>query len=515
MSSGTNKQLAINMISQVTVFIVAFGINFFLTPFIVKSLGVEAYGFVGLSNNIIGYILIATVALNSMAGRFITIEYHKGNIKKANIYFSSVFYSNAIIGFVIFIVSLIVVFYLEHIINISENLVKDVKYLFGLLSVNSILLLLSNVYNIAPFIKNRLDITATRNLFSKLISAAGLLFLFSFFEPQLWYIGCITVVCSIYLVVVNVIIRNRLTPELRLSKNNFDFFSIKELVSSGVWNLISRMGDILQRGFDLLFANWFINAVAMGILSITTQIPFIILQVFSMLSTSFAPTMTKDFAFGNLEAIKRELSKSIRILSLIIIVPISVLYVYGDIFYLLWTPSQNHVQLQLLTISGTFALIVTMPLQSFWNIFTITNKVKGSSIYTLINSIAIFLTVLLLLLIAETDIHKMFIIASVRSLYGVLRGLLFLPIYGAYCLNLKWNTFYPVLAKPLLGLAITLLIAFLIRFLYVPNSWLTFILMSFIVSVISLSIGSVLILKKTDFKFLREKTFLMYDKLKK
>ena len=46
--AGQNKQLAINMLAQVVVFLVQMGINFLLTPFIVKSLGVEAYGFVGL-----------------------------------------------------------------------------------------------------------------------------------------------------------------------------------------------------------------------------------------------------------------------------------------------------------------------------------------------------------------------------------------------------------------------------------------------------------------------------------
>lgn len=105
--AGQNKQLAINMLAQVVVFLVQMGINFLLTPFIVKSLGVEAYGFVGLSNNIIGYLQLATVALNSMAGRFITIEYHKGNLEQANKYFSSVFYSNVVISAALAIISII------------------------------------------------------------------------------------------------------------------------------------------------------------------------------------------------------------------------------------------------------------------------------------------------------------------------------------------------------------------------------------------------------------------------
>ena len=85
MPRSDNKQLAVNIVSNIAIYVLQFVISFLLTPFIVKSLGVEAFGFVGLSNNIISYTTLITVALNAMASRFISVEYHKGNIEKANI----------------------------------------------------------------------------------------------------------------------------------------------------------------------------------------------------------------------------------------------------------------------------------------------------------------------------------------------------------------------------------------------------------------------------------------------
>ena len=84
------KRLAINMIANIVAFVVQFGINFLLTPYIVHTLGSEAYGFVQLSNNIISWVGILTVALNSMSGRFICIEINRQNTKKAKEYFNSV-----------------------------------------------------------------------------------------------------------------------------------------------------------------------------------------------------------------------------------------------------------------------------------------------------------------------------------------------------------------------------------------------------------------------------------------
>lgn len=484
------------------------GITFLLTPFIVSSLGVEANGFIGLSNNIIGYLQLATVALNSMAGRYITIEYHRGNLQMANRYFSSVFYSNCLLATVIFVISLCLLHYIEYVIEIPDYLVRDVKVLFLLLSISTCISMVFNVYNVGTFIANRLDIGSIRNLISNIIRATILVFAFSLFSPYLWYVGLSALVCGIYLVIANVVLTHKLTPELQFKKELFDFSKVKELLSSGVWNLIGKLGEILQRGLDLLFANWFINAKAMGILSISTQIPFVILSVFGLLSSSFAPTMTRDFAQGNIDSIKKELSKSIRILSIFMLLPLSVLYVYGDVFYHLWVPSEDAHLLQWLTICGTFALIFTSPLESFWNLFTVTNKIKGSSIFMIINSVLVFATVVAGLFIAESIEAKMFIIAGVRSLWGVLRGLLFLPIYAAYCLNEKWNTFYPMMVKPLTGLVLSLALCFCLRWIYIPNDWIGFFSMAFVVAVISLSIGCALILSKHDIGYL-------YSRIKK
>lgn len=503
--AGKNKQLAINMLAQVVVFLVQIGINFLLTPFIVKSLGVEAYGFVGLSNNIIGYLQLATVALNSMAGRFITIEYHKGNIEQANKYFSSVFYSNVVISAILGIISVALLIFLEYVIHIPENLVVDVKWLFALLCANSLLTLIFNVYIVSPFIKNRLDVTSVRNLVSNLIKAAVILILFGLFTSHLWYIGCSTLICGIYLIIANIKIKNKLTPELGVKLKSFDFGKVKTLLASGVWNLIGKLGDLLQRGLDLLFANWFINAAAMGVLSITTQIPFIILSVLGLFTSSFAPSLTKDFAKGDRNAMLSEVFKSIRILSICILVPIAILYVYGDVFYKLWIPTQDAQLLQRLTICGTFALLVTSPLDGFWNIFTITNKIKGSSIFMIANSVVVFLTVLLGLLLTDDVIVKMFIIAAVRSSYGVIRGLVFLPIYGAYCMGLNRTYFYRPIMKSLLGLVASLGICWLLRLCYVPDSWLGFFFVSAFVGLIAICIGSVLILTKNDKSFILEK----------
>ena len=80
----SNKQLTKNLILNSISFLLNFIISFFFTPYLIRVVGKEAYSFFPLVNNIINYSSIITVAVGSMAGRFITMSIYKGDIKSAN-----------------------------------------------------------------------------------------------------------------------------------------------------------------------------------------------------------------------------------------------------------------------------------------------------------------------------------------------------------------------------------------------------------------------------------------------
>ena len=140
---GKDKALIINTIASFVTFVVGLGIAFFFTPFLTDTVGEEAYGFVSLGNNVINYITILTVALNSVAGRFITIEYHQGKKKEANEYFSSVLMANIAIIPVILAVAVPVILNAEKLLDIPVELEESVKLLFFFILFNFIITLIS------------------------------------------------------------------------------------------------------------------------------------------------------------------------------------------------------------------------------------------------------------------------------------------------------------------------------------------------------------------------------------
>ena len=119
-----NRQLAVNLTAAGVAFAVNIGINFFLSPYIVRTVGVEAYGFWGLANNFISYASLITIALNSMAGRFLAIEVQRNDWQAANKYFSSIFFANAMAVAIMAIPATLLVLHINKFIRVPGEITK-------------------------------------------------------------------------------------------------------------------------------------------------------------------------------------------------------------------------------------------------------------------------------------------------------------------------------------------------------------------------------------------------------
>lgn len=469
--NSESKRLSINIVAQIVAFVAQLLINFLLTPFVVAKLGADAFGFISLAENFVLYAQILVIALNSMAGRFIAVAYHQNKIDDVKTLFSSVFYSNIFLAFVIFILSLGCVLFLEKMLLVPQHLILDVKILFSLIFLNFIISIIFSTFQVATFIKNRLELNAIRNVTSNVIRVLVLVVAFSLFVPQLWYVGLAAVLCTSYIAVYNVRYTRLLTPEIEISFRNFDIDKIKELICSGMWNSITKLGNMLGHGLDLLLANIFIDAMAMGTLSITKKIPVVILSLVSTICAAFAPSLTKKFAQQHNEQLKSELLFSVKLAGCIALLPCSFIFVFGDKFYALWTPSVDCKELYVLTILGIFAMPTGMALEGVQNIFTIANKVKVYSIATFLLNMGSFLTLLIGISFVQED-FRIYFLAFVTSTWGFIRVGVFLPIYGAICINERKTFFYKSIIKMHSALAACLLLLFTVKNFFVVQSWI-------------------------------------------
>lgn len=64
---NSKQMLIINMMASAITYVVSFFTGLFLSPYIVKNVGVDAYGFVSLADSFVSYASLSGIALNALA----------------------------------------------------------------------------------------------------------------------------------------------------------------------------------------------------------------------------------------------------------------------------------------------------------------------------------------------------------------------------------------------------------------------------------------------------------------
>ena len=493
-----NKQTGINFIAQVVAFAINTCISFFLTPFIIESIGVEANGFVTLANNFVEYAQLFTVAINSMASRFITIKIHQNDTLSANKYFTSVVFANLFLSVIFTTVFAVAILFLDRFLNISQSSVADIKLLWFFIAANFIISLFTSNFSVSTFITDRLDKAALTNARGSIIRAATLVICYTFFRPYTFYVGIASLLLGIHNFISHAYYKAKLTPQLKIRREYYDFSYIRELIASGIWNSVSKLSSILSSGLDLLVTNIFVGGVAMGVLNLSKTVSNLVLSLFGMLSSIFAPQLTIAFAGGDYEKMKQQLIFSVKLMGLFSSIPIAILIGFGKSFYALWVPTQDASLLYLLTLITCCNLIFALPLEPLYNIFTVKNKIKVSSIALICFSAASILTVFIGLSFIQADTAKIIYIASVGAFYNIVRLLTFLPIYGAKCLDFKLTTFYPVIGRNVLSIAILGGLTLIMARLFCIDTWLKLIGICIVTALVGLTINILTLFSKED-----------------
>lgn len=462
------KQLSINMIAAFIALFINLGINFFLSRYIVNNLGADAYGFVTLANNFVNYASLVTIALNSVAGRFITIEIHRKQYYEANRYFTSVLMSNCMIGSLILLAGIIFTLNMESLINIPARILLDVKVLFMLVFVNFIVSIVGTTYAVATFVKNRLDLSSIQNIVANLIKVVFILFLFCLFKPSVLFIGISSLACSIFIFISNIYYTKKLAPEIIIRQKYFSIKKTIELISSGIWNTISKLAEILIDGLDLLMCNLFISSLAMGQLAVAKTIAMVFQTMLLTAASISQPQQAAFYAKNEMVPLIKEIKLSMKLTGFCANIPLAGVVAFGLMFYQLWIPAQNIkliYMLTLLTLQGIFVSGIIFPL---FNIYTLTNKLKISSFAEIISGV---LNITIVLILVRKTNFGIYAVAGVSTILAIIRNLTFTPLYSAYCLNTDKKTFYPTIIRYILVTFLMVIVFSLVRLMFVKITW--------------------------------------------
>lgn len=504
------KQLAINMIFSVVAFVLNLGVGFFITPHITNKFGSDTYGFITLANDFSNYASLFSIALNSMASRYLMLEMARNNIKEAQKYYSSIMLANVVLSAILVIPSVICIVFLERFLEIPVLIVAEVKLTFAITFASFLGNLAFSTYSNCYYLTNRLSIGSIRDSIYTIIRAVAILFIFLLATPRISYVALGSLAATIFAVIYNVLYTKKLTPQLKFRFSDFEWRKLLRVLSSGIWNSITKLSQIFSSGLDLVVTNLFIGSTEMGYLAVAKTVPNIMSSFNSTIANSFSPNMMEFYAKGDMDALRKTAKTAMKFMCLFVSVPNGILITMGEDFFKLWVPSQPAKLICILSVLTAINSCITGPLTPLYQIFTITNKIRQSSIVLIVYGFSSILVTFICLKLTGLGLYAVVTISLLGSLVVAL--CYHLPFSAKY-IGLPWNTFFPEVFKAILTLIVQCLIGWIINYILpLDSSWILWFTGAAVSGVLGLAANIFLILNKEEKKLLLNKVMC---KLKK
>lgn len=489
------------MLSGIVSGIVTLGLSFLLTPYLVKNLGDEAYGYIGLSNSFISIASVFTVALNSMANRFIMLAYEKKDEEKVNRYFSSLFAGGVILSGFFLIGGVIAALNIDKIFKISASILFAVKITFMLSIINFVVITLLSVFTASAFIADRLDLIAKADIQANLFKVVFLISVFSMLKPQIYYVTLGGLLYTAILYIQHIKNTKKLLPKVKISIALAKIDTIKELIVAGSWNSFSSVLIILMNGLDLALANWLLDGRAMGIISISATMTVASNIIVVAVVNSFKPTLTKTYAQGDMHKLHTQIVTSNRLQCAVAFVPIIGLCIFSSKFYQLWMPfksSEDILLLAAITAVKCLDQAAGLSTDAINANFMLFNRLKEMSIAKMfVGVMNVPLVVILVTLFDNYNLNVVIIscLSSVLML-GYYWGAV--PLLAKRATGQKISEYYKIIAQAAFMFIILVIPFAVINSLTVCNSWIEFAVVVSIVGALGYLLMIIVSVKKQE-----------------
>ncbi len=484
---------------SVLALIISLAIDFFLSPYIVENIGVEANGYVQMANNLISIASLATIALNSMGARTIAIHFYKDEFDECKKYYSSLIVGNIVLSIILLIPAIICAWKINYIFDIVNISVFDAKVLFLFAFLNFFVSQFVSLFNISTFVKNQQYLSSLANIVIVLFKIAFYFLFFYVFSAKVYVVTLVAFISNLLQTILVFVVKKHVLSEICFSFDHVSFNCIFHLFKFGFWNSLNQSGNILMTGLDLMIANWFINPTLMGVLSVAKIVPNIIVTLSTTLNNSVLSHQTIIYAMETNEEFVKKLEFYIKISMLAVSLPVCIFLVFSLRFYDLWQPTLDSKTLSLLSFLSLLALIPLSGVQILYNVLTCMNKLKVNAISFLVTGVV---NVLLVLVLTKYMSLSVFAVAGVSSILSILRMTIVMLPYISKILKQKRTYFYKYILKSLI--LFLMISAISVPFALIPlNGWIPFVFGVFFSFVISLFGCYILVFSQEEKKFFK------------
>lgn len=286
------KQANKNFLTNIIHLIVNIAVGVLYTPYLVKSVGVVAYGIVPLALVINQYINVISLSLVNALTRFYSIEYRNGNLERASKYFSTSIVVGVVFSVILYPILHIGIGYVDHYFNIPVELLFDAKLLFRFTVASFFLSIISNCINTTLFADNLLDyvnyLKITRQAFKFILNIG----FFVLLQTNILYIGLANLVTEFVVLLLSIYFYRHTKPMgIHFCDSLYSKTYLVTMLGMVVWVLLQRFSDTFLYKIDSILMNVYFGIKMTGIIGAVSEFGTYVTSVTTILSSLFAPLL--------------------------------------------------------------------------------------------------------------------------------------------------------------------------------------------------------------------------------
>ncbi|MFZ6020889.1 MAG: lipopolysaccharide biosynthesis protein [Chloroflexota bacterium] len=465
---STENHLISNVFSNVVYTIIAALANLWLTPFLITNIGIAAFGMIPLTNSIVAYAAILTTAIYNSVSRFLAIELEKNDYRTANKVFNSAMFAliALLIGFTPLIIFIAVIF--PTIFKIPGGWEADASWLFVLTAISFFITLIGTNFSISPFLKSRFLSINIINFGGLALKIGIIILVYTLLPHRLWYVGAASVLGAVVILAGFVILWKRYTPQLSLNVHDFDKHQISAMAGMAGWVMVNMAGALLLSRADLLIINSYFGAAITGGYASVVQLSMLLEYAANAASIVLRPIILTQYARHDFQALQETSYLAIKGLGLLLALPVGIMCGFAVPLLKLWL-GYDYTFLAPLLVLVIFYQGLSLSARPLLFVQNACDRVKWPGIVTLISGTG---AIILAILLSKWGGWGPAGIPLAIALAMILKNGVYMPIYTAHILNLKWWVFIPALIPGVLYSAVIGGCTFTLNYFYSPPNWL-------------------------------------------
>ena len=430
-------RFVVNLSANLANFGLTIIVGLWMTPYLIRHLGVSAFGLVPLSTTLTSYMVLFTIALNYAVGRFMTIDLDRQDYFSANLVFNTSFWSTVIVLIILLVPVLWLSSFSRFFFNVPPGYEDQFVWLFLCTAGVFFLTTLRNPFAVTAFCYNRFDLANGVNIAETFVRVFAILLLFNLWVPKVWHVGLAMLLASGAGFALAVANWHYLTPMLKLQPSAFSLQTLKQLIGMGKWIIIDQIGLFLFQSIDLVVVNKMLGAEAGGRYGAVMILAISLRGLAGVLATVFSPTIISLYGRQDIPGLVNYCQQAVKFVGLMMALPIGLVCGFAQPLLRIWL-GPAFESLALIVILMSLPLCLTFPFFPLYSVMTAANRVRFTAILTCIMGVG---NLGLAVWLAGPAGWGMYGVAAAGAIMLSSKNLFFPPLYIAHILRLRVHTF--------------------------------------------------------------------------